>query len=1172
MEFVRDRRAAAPEAPSGSVQVRRPPEIARTPPVGPLARLLPVVMLVAAGAMMILYLSADGISTTRSPMYLLFPVLMAVSVLGSLAHGARSGAGDLDANRRDYLRYLDAVADDAARTAAAQRAQRCWTHPDPVTLWTLVGGHRMWERRRADPDFCSVRVGLGPAVLATPLTVPDGDPVGEPDPVTETALDDVLAAWSVVPALPVTVDLDGHLGITGQREAVRALARAIICQVAVLHSPADVRIVARPADGHWDWLKWLPHHGARHGAARTVLVIDDDGPAPEGADTAVLHLGASGDRSLAAGPDTDALTEAQALICARRLARWRAGGPGPDGAPDWAGLLGIDHPGAVRPGRGGRLRVPIGTGADTENRGAPVYLDLKEAAQGGMGPHGLCVGATGSGKSEFLRTLILGLAATHTSDELNLVLIDFKGGATFLGFERVHHVAAVITNLADAAHLVDRMRDALTGEMHRRQQLLRTAGVDSVAHYRRSRTHGDHLPALADLLIVIDEFSELLSRHPDFAEVFVAVGRLGRSLGMHLLLASQRLDEGRLRGLENHLSYRICLKTFSAAESRAVLGVPDAYELPSDPGAAYLKTADGDLVRLRTAYVSGPLTEPPPSGDTPTVQRFTALIQETRAPDPSERTVLGAALDRLAGQGARAHPVWLAPLPAAPALAEMPAADGPPLTTVLGLVDNPFAQRRDGLIVDVNGAGGHVAVVGATRSGKSTALCTLMLGLAARHDPTEIQFYCLDLGGGLLTGLRELPHVGVVAGRSDRELIGRTVASLQHLIRRRMQSGNRYGSDGYGEVFLVVDGWAALRSDGDGLEEAITDIAAHGLAHGVHVVITAARWAELRPALKDQLGTRIELRLGEPGESEMDRRAARRLSDRPPGTALTRDGREAMLALPRLHGPDLASSVAALAAQHPQRRAVPVRLLPAMLPLSTLPSTGCTPSAVVIGIDDSEFRPVTVDFAECGHLLVLGDPGCGKTATLRALCTQLTRAGGPDRVRLYVADVRRTMLGAVGSAHLGGYAISANILQTQVLSLVDTLRARLPGAEVTQQQLRDRSWWTGPEIYLLVDDYELLAGSTDPLAALLEFLPYTRDIGLHVVIARRAGGAARALFNPVPAMMRELGAAGLMMSAGADDGVLLGTARPAVLPPGRAILIRRGHPDERIQVGWTEPP
>ena len=224
-----------------------------------------------------------------------------------------------------------------------------------------------------------------------------------------------------------------------------------------------------------------------------------------------------------------------------------------------------------------------------------------------MGPHGLCIGATGSGKSEFLRTVALGMMARHSPEELNLALIDFKGGATFAGLEPAPHVAAVITNLSDKAALVARMRDALTGEMNRRQEALRLAGnLDGIAAYDRARRAGAQLAPLPVLFIIVDEFSELLSQHPDFADVFVAIGRLGRSLGMHLLLASQRLDEGRLRGLESHLSYRVCLKTLSANESRLVLGTSDAYELPSAPGAAYLRVGTDELIRFQTAYVSGP--------------------------------------------------------------------------------------------------------------------------------------------------------------------------------------------------------------------------------------------------------------------------------------------------------------------------------------------------------------------------------------------------------------------------------------------------------------------------------------------------------------------------------------------------------------------------------------
>ena len=169
------------------------------------------------------------------------------------------------------------------------------------------------------------------------------------------------------------------------------------------------------------------------------------------------------------------------------------------------------------------------------------------------------------------------------------------------------HISAVITNLEEELPLVDRMRDALHGEMVRRQELLRAAGnYASLRDYERARERGAKLAPLPTLFIVLDEFSELLAAKPEFIDLFVMIGRLGRSLGVHLLLASQRLEEGRLRGLDTQLSYRIGLRTFSAAESRIVLGVPDAYELPSRPGNGYLKTEATEMTRFKAAYVSGP--------------------------------------------------------------------------------------------------------------------------------------------------------------------------------------------------------------------------------------------------------------------------------------------------------------------------------------------------------------------------------------------------------------------------------------------------------------------------------------------------------------------------------------------------------------------------------------
>ena len=214
------------------------------------------------------------------------------------------------------------------------------------------------------------------------------------------------------------------------------------------------------------------------------------------------------------------------------------------------------------------LRVPLGP----DDRGRPAMLDLKESAQLGMGPHGLCVGATGSGKSELLRSLVLGLLATHSPEVLAMVLVDYKGGATFAPFANAPQVAGVITNLSDDVSLIERVYASLSGEIQRRQEVLKAAGnlaniTDYQLHRQERRARGEDLAPLPHLVVIIDEFGELLTARPDFIELFLSIGRIGRSIGVHLLLSSQRIEGGKLRGLDTYLSYRLGLRTLSESES-----------------------------------------------------------------------------------------------------------------------------------------------------------------------------------------------------------------------------------------------------------------------------------------------------------------------------------------------------------------------------------------------------------------------------------------------------------------------------------------------------------------------------------------------------------------------------------------------------------------------------
>jgi S-DNA-T family DNA segregation ATPase FtsK/SpoIIIE len=1257
MEFLIEPRLVVPPSAEGEVVVNAPPKVPRDVPGNPLSRLLPAAMTVATVGMMVLYFTS-GSPAMRNPMFMVFPVMTLVSLLGTVTLGARSGTrvAEINRDRRDYLRYLASLDSTLLKAIDQQRSSLLWSHPDPGALWAMAGGRRMWERRSDDADFGHVRVGIGTPCLSTLLVTPDLGPEEDLDPVTSMELRRLIRHRAVVPEAPMAIELTSQAAITvsGDTQCARSLLRAVLCQLAVLHSPQDLRIAAAVdplTAAEWDWLKWLPHHQHPH-------ILDDGGPArmtyataspaaaalanSEGARAVLLVDGSliTGDESLFNSPGfagvtvlelgtacddiaglsiavsaeqltvrsgtgdevvarPDSMTTAQAVACARRITPFQPAttpteGAVPSSAPAaWQALMGITNVGEIdaddvwhttrAPER--ELRVPIGV----SEHGQQIELDIKEAAANGMGPHGLCIGATGSGKSEFLRTLTLGMITAHPPETLNLALVDFKGGATFLGFERAPHVAAVITNLADEAYLVTRMKDALAGEMNRRQRLLRAAGnFANIGDYNRARIRGAGLAPLPVLFIVVDEFSELLSQHPEFIDFFIAIGRLGRSLGMHLLLASQRIDEGRLRGLESHLSYRVCLKTFSASESRAVLGVPDAYHLPNSPGSAYLKTGSGDPVRFHTAFVSGPY-EPPSArcADRAVVRPevFTAAPMgravftggpQTESSSACSRTVVDVVLDRLDGHGSPAHQVWLPPLVESPTLDTLlrpgtPAA----LAAPIGLVDCPYEQRRDLLIAQLDGAAGNVAVVGGPRSGKSTALQTLILAMAETYDPGRVQIYCVDFGGGALSALRQLPHVGSVAGRHDADLIRRTVVQLESLLRARearrrsAEPSAREGTNA--DVFLVIDGWGAIRQEFDALEASITALAAQGLSYGIHVVISASRWAEIRPALKDQIGTRIELRLGDPAESEMDRKRARQLVASPPGRGITRDGREFVVALSRFD----VTTVERLTTRNAGRVAPPIEVLPTRIDYDVLIARSHRPlpaSQVLLGIDDSELQPLAIDFAAEMHLVIIGQGECGKTTTLRTFCREIVRTNTSDSAQLFIIDFRRTLLGVVESDHLAAYVPSAAALAPQLAALTERLQARMPGADVSQHQLRSRSWWSGPEIYIVIDDYDLVATphGTNPLTPLLDFLPHAKDLGLHVVVARRSGGAARAMFDPVLGGLRDLGCMGLMMSAGPDEGVLFGSVRPAPLPPGRGTLVTRTHPDRLIQIAWSD--
>ncbi len=250
-----------------------------------------------------------------------------------------------------------------------------------------------------------------------------------------------------------------------------------------------------------------------------------------------------------------------------------------------------------------------------------------------------------------------------------------------------------------------------------------------------------------------------------------------------------------------------------------------------------------------------------------------------------------------------------------------------------------------------------------------------------------------------------------------------------------------------------------------------------------------------------------------------------------------------------------------------------MRTLPLMLPFKELPVPGQdTERGVPIGIDETRLAPVYLDFDADPHFILFGDSESGKTNFLRMLARGIADRYTPDKARMIVVDYRRTLLDQVSHDHLIYYAPAAPGAQAMVNDVKTSLTSRIPGPDVTPEQLRTRSWWKGPEVFIIIDDYDLVATSSgNPLAPLVEFLPLAKDVGLHLVIARRTGGAGRAMFEPVMQRLRELGTPGLLLSGDREEGALLGNVKPSPQPPGRGVLVTRRRGTQLVQTAYLPP-
>jgi S-DNA-T family DNA segregation ATPase FtsK/SpoIIIE len=867
------------------------------------------------------------------------------------------------------------------------------------------------------------------------------------------------------------------------------------------------------------------------------------------------------------------------------------------------------------------LRVPIGRLAG----GDPLELDLRDGDRG-HGAHGLVAGMTGSGKSELLQTLIAALAVRFHPDWLSLLLIDYKGGGMANAFQAdpargaraIPHLAGAMTNLLDTG-AAQRALTALNSELRRRQLVFERAGVTYIDDFQRlqasdpERFRADGYTPMPRLVIVVDEFAELKRDQPEFMKQLISAARIGRSLGVHLILATQKPSGVVDDQIWSNSRFKLCLRVQDDGDSREMLKRPDAAAITRAGHGYFMVGRDELFVAFQAGYGGAPyLPERAPDA----AERYVAPFGDDGQIDDARRVYLDPPLDderaprqldalvdaiRVAAESVGAAPaerIWLEPLPALlppqdARLVELEAPSSNEFAAILGLLDDPRARAQRPLRYSLD-RDGHLMIFGQPGSGKSTLLQRLVLDLAQRHGPESLHIYALDFGNRALTSLAALPHVGAVLVDDDDERIPRLLRTLRaELARRKALLGGRKpaehrattGAAALPALLVLIDNFPAFaRFDDDDLA---ATIAREGAALGVHLVLTANKPMDVRSRVSGNITLALALQLAERADYAAVVGRTAGLEPAPfPGRGLIKAAPplEFQAALPADGATDgeraiaLADAIATVVERWSAHApAPPVSTLPATLLLADLPApdhaawadAGHGPLPAPFALYATDLTPASIDLAVSTHIAITGLPQSGKTWLQCALAHALMRANR-GRIALYACDASG---GEGGLGRLVDDGLVAEILSddaalqhmAQSVALqcqqwrtsFDQARSADPALSLTAHLCKQ------PRIVILIDELDALQrmlgrATREVLDALLE--RGARSLPVHVVVA----GGDRAL-DAMDGWVRRVKDAGNWFVLGGLNSPSFPLRLPPAdrdrpLPPGQGYWAQRRAP------------
>lgn len=1171
---------------------------------------------------------------------LLSPLMMLGSWVEDRSHGGKDHRAAVAAFQAS-LRDSSAELREQARRSAAELWLR---HPDPWELLArCLPGEGLWERREIDEDFLHLRAGWAEQETPVRYELPDSGDKALRTQARETL--DAILHTSTLPVTLALADLGSIGVVDDRRDrslAVWLIFQAAVLHsprvvqvAAIVPDAAEWDWVARlpHARGFTDSPAVADRNhgpallgeisrtiedrlGASQGALgaqlrwpRVILLVDDRVEIPRNLTTDILEYGPAVGVHVVWCTDAESAVpvQCQAIVDSSsgtlRVTWVDSGHQVTDAARDrvppelideaaWqlAGIRDADHRerGADIPSR---VSLPDVVGmtdpkpADVarlwsraEGLSAPVgkkadglfTLDLRAD-----GPHGLLGGTTGAGKSELLQTLVASFAAHNSPSELTFLLVDYKGGAAFKDCVDLPHTVGYVTDLD--GHLVTRVLTSLNAELHYRERRLAEAGAKDLLDMMK-KAPGKAPPSL---LVVVDEFAALATELPEFVDGMVNLAQRGRSLGIHLLLATQRPAGAINDNIRANTNLRMSLRMNDTSDSDDVIGSPLAAQLPrSLPGRAYVRTGSTELTEVQIAYSGG--------REFGKVARQRSAVTLSFAGKPST-TILGPVptaenedssdlqhLVSVIGQAfadsglAPPRKPWLPPLDD---VVPVPVgSDTRGLVIGLGVRDVPRRQAQRPHLLDL-GSAGSVLIAGSAGSGKTSAIRTIVGRLAEQNSPAELHVYLADFGARGFAALAGMPHVGDIIVAEEQERMIRLLGMMQSEIARRRRWMSDAGVSSFEAlreqrevpyILLALDGYSSFEQVFEKVEygrwvDALPTLIGDGGSVGIRWLLTVDRRLALPMSLQSALDQRLLLRFNDPDEHQgfgVDRLAVLG-ADAPPGRGLTLEGEEFQLytygdETPAGQAEALRGLSRRLAEQHPGVTRPPqVRLLPRWASTDDLPGPDAALGEVAYGIRDHDFDAATLNLART-HALVVGSRRSGKTTALATVARQLAQAG----------DVELVLLAPRATPLSDSESWSRVVIGLEAIS---------DWVEETLLELDERDS-DAPWLVIVIDDAHEFA---DELVdeRLEELLRHGTDRRVRVVAAADKRAAHRAYGGLLMALRSER--AGIILQPDPDaDGDLFDVSIERGMrggPPGRALAATEGV-GWLVQVAGGEPP